>query len=147
MRKSQSVSILWTCNSFPQPVISQLDMHVQGHSTPVSRMGSAQGFDFSETADKICQFKQPQIKFWQNLTISWPLMHVKFDCWKLCKIWFITHAYWIFSPRMQISFYPWLNILITTRHHLSFDSLQVYLWEKVNQLASFEHATVSLSQW
>jgi hypothetical protein len=146
MRKTQSVSILSTCNSFIQLVISQIDMHVQGHSTAVSRMWSAQGFDFSKTTDKTCQFKQSQIKFWRNLTISWPFMDVKFYSWKLCKICFTTHAYSTFSPRMHISLYPWLNILITTRHHLSFDTFQVYLWDKVSQLASLEHATVSLSQ-
>ena len=147
MRKTQSVSILSTCNSFTQLVISQLDMHVQGLPTAVRRMGSAQSFNFSQTTDETGLFQQSQTKFWRTLTISWPFMHVKFDCWKLSKICFITHAYSIFSPRMHISFYPWLNILITTRHRLSFDTFQVYLWDKVSQLASFEHATVWLSQW
>ena len=145
MRKSQSVSILWTCNSFPEPVISQLDMHAHGHSTAVRRMGSAQSFNFSQTTDETGLFQQSQIKFWRTLTISSPFMHVKFDCWKLSQTCFITHAYSIFSPRIDISIYPWLNILMTTRQYLSFDTLQVHLWQELSHLPCFEHAAVSLS--
>ena len=64
---------------------------------------------------------------------------------QLSKTCFMTHAYSIFSPRMQISFHPWVNILITIRQYLSFDTLQVHLWQELSHLPCFEHAAVSLS--
>jgi hypothetical protein len=144
MTRTQSVGIIWTCNTFTQIVKSQLAINAQRHSTAVRRMGSPHSSEFSQTTYKTCPFKQSEFKFWRYLKISGPFMHVKFHCWLITKSCFITHAYSIFSTRIDISSYPWLNILIISRQYLSFDTIQLYIWEAVSQLASFEHATHSL---
>jgi hypothetical protein len=144
MTRSHSVGIIWTWNAFTEMKQSQLDKNAQRHSTAVRRMGSAHSSEFSQTTYKISQFNHSEFKFSRNLTIWWPLMHEKFDCWKLTKTCFITHAYSIFSTRIHISSYPWLNILINTRQYLSFDTIQLYISQEVTQLASFEHWSLSL---
>jgi hypothetical protein len=144
MTRSHSVGIIWTLITFTHIVESQLDMNAQRQSTAVRRMGSAHSSEFSQTTYKICQLNQSEFKFSRNLTIWGPLMDEKFDCSKLTKTCFITHAYSIFSARIHISSYPWLNILINTRQYLSVDTIQLYIWQEVTQLASFEHWSLSL---